>query len=347
MPLEHVSSGPRGDDSRGTASAELALTDTMTRSKKKPFDRDAWAAERDEKLAQARNALTDGIRALVTGDDWAQMLNGLAILGPTSISRLSFRNMLLVLQQRPTARYAATFKGWQELGRHVRKGEKGLMILQPCFSRSTEEQDEKQEDGEDSRRFRGFRPLYLFGLDQTDGPDLPTVTPSDVTGPEAFPASVEQLRAVALALPGAPVADITLRARRADLGDPAGARGWYNRSTREIVVITEERERPAIFRTLVHEVAHSLLHGADDHHSRPEQEVEAESVAYVVCHALGLDSSGYSFPYVASWAGGEDAVKAVEASGARISRAARTLLDALCPSPAASDADELPGVLAA
>jgi antirestriction protein ArdC len=96
------------------------------------------------------------------------------------------------------------------------------------------------------------------------------------------------------------------------------------------VVITGETSRAQIFKTLVHEIAHAILHGNADHHARSEMEVEAESTAFVVCQVLGLETGTYSFPYVASWAGEERAETMVLQSGQRIVRATNRILDALC-----------------
>jgi hypothetical protein len=84
-----------------------------------------------------------------------------------------------------------------------------------------------------------------------------------------------------------------------------------------------------MLKTLVHETAHAILHGSGDHHDTPTKEVEAESVAFIVSHVLGLDTSAYSFPYVAHWADGTDATDLVRQSGERIHSAARRILDAL------------------
>lgn len=156
-------------------------------------------------------------------------------------------------------------------------------------------------------------------------PESPEVG-SDVATPEGFGLSLDRLRECALAIEGSPVSGIVLRDR--EPGDRPGAGGWYQRSTRQIVVIRHE-SRAHEFHVLVHEVAHALLHGDGDHHSSPEREVEAESVSYVVCKVLGLDCSSYAFPYVAGWASGEKAHEAVLRSGERITKAARTVLDAL------------------
>ncbi|WP_342382178.1 ArdC-like ssDNA-binding domain-containing protein (plasmid) [Myxococcus stipitatus] len=309
----------------------------------KTFDREAWAAERESKLDAARAALTEGIKALVTGEDWANLLRQLAHFGPLSISRYSFSNQVLLLRQNPGCSYAATFQGWKELGRSVKRGEKALLIRQPSFARrSSSAEEETSDDTGDAPRITGFRALAVFALSQTDGLELAIPPAPDVSGDEAFPQAVETLRSIALALPGAPVAAITIR----ETLPGESANGWYMPSSREIVVLTgspsSPRARPAIFRTLVHELAHALLHGAGDHHARAECEVEAESTAFLVCHALNLDTGSYSFPYVAGWAShADDPVKAVERTGDRITKAARTILAALMPADTAEQLADL------
>lgn len=178
-------------------------------------------------------------------------------------------------------------------------------------------------------RLVGFRPIPVFAISQTDGEPLPRVTIPPLDAPEAFERSVETLRDVALSLPNEVVRSIALRERGAD--DHPSAKGWCNSFSREIVIVTGESSRAEQFAVLCHELAHALLHPPEDHHSRPEREVEAESVAFICCHALGLDTSAIAFPYVASWAGQDDATRMVAESGQRILGAATVLLDALVP----------------
>ena len=154
----------------------------------------------------------------------------------------------------------------------------------------------------------------------------------DLQTPDGFAWGVEQLKQVALGLPE--VAGIELRPRL--IGDPSKARGWYVPSSRQIVIVTGEQSDASNFRTLAHEVSHALLHPKGDHHSTPEREVEAESPAFVVCHALGLDCSESSFPYVAEWAHGTEAAKQLANTGQRILTAATRLLEVLAPEAAAS-----------
>jgi hypothetical protein len=174
-----------------------------------------------------------------------------------------------------------------------------------------------------------FVPLPVFALEQTDGDPLPSVELPPVDSPEVFARSAETLRDLASERLGSVVARIEIRPRRR--GDPDQAHGWYVRGTKEIVVIDGERSRAHVFKMLVHELAHAILHGDGDHHDKPTKEVEAESTAYVVCHALGLDTSAFSLPYVTAWAGGGDATATILASGARITGAVNGILDALLP----------------
>jgi hypothetical protein len=119
------------------------------------------------------------------------------------------------------------------------------------------------------------------------------------------------------------------------MGDPGKARGWYFPASKQIVVVTGEQSDAMAFRTLVHETAHALLHPKGDHHSTPEREVEAESTAFVVCHALGFDTSDCSFPYVAEWAHGTETAKQLATTGQRVLGAATRLLEVLAPEAAA------------
>lgn len=303
----------------------------------KKFDKQAWQEEQSQKLEAAQAALEEGLRGLVTSDDWKLMLERIACLGPFSISRYSFSNILLLMMQRPGVGHVGTFRAWKSVGRSVRKGEKALMILAPRLKPVTKEAKEAVEgpgwDAHERATRRssviGFRALSVFAVEQTDGPELPPTTLPSLDAPEAFENSLEVLRRVAMEIPGQPVSGITLRPRRGM--DFPGAAGWYEPRTKRIVVITEESSRAEQFSTLCHEIAHAILHGAEDHHSSAEREVEAESVAFVVCHALGLQTGGQSFPYVATWAKGDDAISMVAKSGERILKASRVILDALAP----------------
>jgi antirestriction protein ArdC len=297
----------------------------------KAFDKDSWLAQREQRLQDARAALEEGLKALQSSDDWRRMLEGMAQVGAFSVGRYSFQNQLIVWQQRPGTRLAATFQAWQQHGRFVRKGEKGMSILAPLVKKIA---DDGADGDTKEARLIGFRLVTVFGVDQTDGDAIPEVQLPDITADEAFEGSVETLKEIAVNIDGNPVSGIELRSRQD--GDPGSALGWYNSKTKHIVVLTEGQSRAQQFSTLCHEVAHALLHPAGHPHGAPEREVEAESTAFVICHALGLDTSKASFPYVAAWASrdrDEDPLKIIAASGQRIATAAMLILNALCGDP--------------
>ncbi|HXA69637.1 MAG TPA: hypothetical protein VNW24_04250, partial [Stellaceae bacterium] len=305
----------------------------------KQFDKQEWLEKKAVKLEDAREALDAGLKALQTSDDWKHLLEAMAVRGKLAISRLSFSNQLLVMVQRPGTRAAATFMTWKRHGRSVKKGEKGLVILAPLIAARDDADSQEPTgdspavssrlttvDGGPKGRLIGFRPLYVFALEQTEGEALPEPKLPDVVAPEAFDGSVEKLRAVALSLPGQPVTGVELRPRLNT--DPPTALGWYAPKARHIVIVDDGGDagepRARLFATLCHELAHALLHPLGDPHGTPEREVEAESTAFVVCHALGLDTGAASFPYVGTWASrdGEDPLALVAQSGQRIATAA-------------------------
>ncbi len=282
------------------------------------------------KVERAQQQLQSQLQALQTSDDWRRTLERMAILGPTSINRFSFRNIMLLIAQKPEVRHAATFNAWREKGRNVKRGEKGLAVLRPRIIKR-EPQPGALAGADEESRLAGFSCLTVFDINQTEGEALPEqVQPMAIETPEGFELTATKLRAVVSALPG--ISGITLRTREA--ADPHGADGWFDLRTHQIVVVTGERSEAQLLKTLFHEVAHALLHGDGEHHAVPTAEVEAESTAFIVAHALGLDTGSYSIPYVATWAlAGEqkEPSKIVAAVGERIRKASATLLNALFP----------------
>lgn len=272
---------------------------------------------RDEKITAAIKAIDAGVAAFTSSEDWTQWLKM-----QSRFHRYSFNNAMMIMLQCPRASQVAGFEAWKKMGRCVRKGEKGIPIFAPAGLGKATRKNERTGDDEVVRSWLRFKIVYVFDVSQTDGDELPTITRPVPELP--FASNIEALTKVALSLPDT-VSTIEIRSR--ELGESSTAGGWYSPATKAIVVIDEGTEA-AKFRVLVHEVAHAILHGANDHHGRPEREVEAESVAFVVCDSLGLDTSCKSFGYVASWAqdAGKDAIKS---SADRVARAAKTILDAL------------------
>jgi hypothetical protein len=191
----------------------------------------------------------------------------------------------------------AGYRRWQTLGRQVRKGQQGIAILAPCVQRSRPVDDQEEvERPEVVRILRGFRVAHVWDVSQTDGDPLPDVTPVLLAG-EAPVGLWDSL--------AAQVAEVGYKLLRGECGTANGRTDYLTRT----VTVRDDVDDAQAAKTLVHELAHVWLHDPEDGiHHRGIAEVEAESVAYIVCHAAGLVSDDYSLPYVAGWAGGDPAM---------------------------------------
>lgn len=266
--------------------------------------------------------LTAGIAELTTSEAWERWLRF-----QSRFHHYSAQNVLLIQMQRPDATRVAGFHAWLKLGRHVRKGEKGIAILAPVTRRT---RDEDEQGGEDVVRKAvvGFRATYVWDVAQTDGDALEEPPVHRLTGADPM-GLFEKLSLVAREI-GYTVEDEYLS---------GGVNGDCSVDERRIRI--EVRNDPAQqVKTLAHELAHALLHDAEHRTlARPLKELEAESAAFVICSALGVRTDDYSFGYVATWAGGGDqAVAGIKASAGRIQQAAHRVLSRLEePEKAAAD----------
>lgn len=231
--------------------------------------------------ADLMKQLENGFTELVVGDNFANYLKTMA-----KFHRYSFSNVMLILMQCPDASHVAGYKKWQELGRNVRKGEKSIRILAPCPHKKKVE----NEDGEETEiHWTTYRPVSVFDISQTDGKELPEICKrltGDVADYEALFEGLKKVAQVAVSFE-----DIS-----------GGANGYFSKD--KGIVLNEGMEQTQTVKTFVHEIAHSILH-VDSDKSREQKEVEAESVAYVVCQALGIDSTDYTFGYLAGWSNGD------------------------------------------
>jgi len=207
-------------------------------------EREERQAERNAKLQRARSLLEEGLAKLQTSDDWRAMLERTAKSLRTKLGagRFSFRNQLLLWMQLGTDDIGpvATFETWKRVGRHVKKGEKALFILQPRPIRPRDKATGKTVRADDDASgdvILTFRPLALFTLQATEGSPLeePPKLTGDITAAEPFERAIETLREVILALDGEPVSSVDIRPR--EVGDQPKAFGWYMRTTKAIVVI--------------------------------------------------------------------------------------------------------------
>jgi hypothetical protein len=254
--------------------------------------------------------LQRGVADLAKTDHWQAWLSAQA-----RFHKYSFNNVLLIESQRPDASYVAGFRTWLTLNRCVCKGEKAIWILAPRTRKEALDDDPNRS----ATVVTGFHAVPVFDLAQTDGEPLPApALPALLEGDG--PAGVyDGLVQVADGL-GFRVKDTTYAETEKNGETDFG---------RHVIGVRRERDQVQRIKTLAHELGHAVLH-ASCAAPRELKELEAESVAYVVCQAQGVETDGYSFGYVVGWAGGgAEAVAGIKQSASRIQKAAAQIIDRL------------------
>lgn len=253
--------------------------------------------------------LSAGIAELTTSEKWTQYLNV-----QSKFYRYSPNNVMLILAQKPDATRVAGYRAWQALDHQVRAKELALRIFAPM-----KYQKDDGPEGEKTSEIRGFKLVPVFDVSQTEGPDLPDVV-SKLSGvaPEGVFTTLTEF-----------AESIGFRVERPESLE-SGANGETIHAQGRIRVASGNSEAQQT-KTLAHEIGHALLHDPEvattKYSARGLKELEAESTAYVICSALGMETGEYSFGYVAGWAGGApEALQGIKASTGRIQRAAAAVL---------------------
>ena len=267
------------------------------------------ADKRADQLKEITERLEQGVKDIFTSEMYTKYL-----LTMSKFHNYSYNNTLLIAMQRPDATLVAGYNAWKnKFNRYVKKGEKGIQIIAPAPVKEREEREKIDKDtgltvlnesGEPEievveRVIPRFRVTTVFDYAQTDGEPLPTLEVNELT------ARVKDYTLLKEAIEQ--VSPVPIR-----FGEIEGnAKGYYSHVDKEICVRADMGESQTI-KTMIHEVAHAMLHDSDQMKQRGEEkdqltkETEAESIAFTVCSALGIDTSDYSFPYVASWASGKE-----------------------------------------
>jgi antirestriction protein ArdC len=225
--------------------------------------------------------------------------------------RYSLHNVLLIALQKPNATYVAGFHTWNELGRFVKKGEKGIMILAPIVRRKAEN---SEDDEKESSRIAGFRAAYVFDVSQTDGQELPQI--GVVRGdPREYSDGLRKFAAAQ-----------NIAIEYSEGIAPARGTSYGGR-----IALLPGQSPAEEFSTLVHELAHELLHRGDrrEQTSRKIRETEAEATAFAVCHAIGLETGSAASDYIQVWNGDKETLTN---SLTHIQKAASQMLEALTDS---------------
>ena len=292
------------------------------------------AYETDERVAELTDRLESGIKDLYASDSYAQYISAMA-----KFHHYSFGNALLILFQCPSASQVAGYNTWKQLGRQVKRGERSIQILAPCGFKAYLEYEKtdpvtgKTIVGPDGNPLtekkyiqpNRFRIAHVFDVGQTEGKELPRLGVSELTGDVAdFPGIYDRLTALS-----------PLPVVQEDF--PSAGKGYTSFAENRVVVRPGMSEVQTI-KTLVHEIAHAKLHKPKDtldpteQRKRRQKEVEAESIAYVVCQYFGIDTSDYSFGYVAGWSRGTELAE-LKSSLDVIHTTAGQIIEAIAPSP--------------
>lgn len=281
-----------------------------------------------QRVQELTDKLEQGLQDLFNSDSYRNYLSTMS-----KFHNYSFNNTLLIAMQKPDATLVAGYKVWQKnFERHVNKGEKAIRILAPAPYKIKEERDKidpvtqellLDKDGNPQKEeveitIPAFRAVSVFDVAQTDGKPIPELAAkellSDVEGYQDMIRAVEAISPVPI-----------------ELEEIAGdSKGYYDREAKRIAV-QENMSESQTLKTMIHEVAHSKLHSKEveqDEQMRKDRntkEVEAESVAYTVCQHFGIDTSDYSFGYIAGWSSGRD-TKELRSSMDTIRRTASELI---------------------
>jgi antirestriction protein ArdC len=271
---------------------------------------EAQKVSRTDRLKAAHDRLQAAVAEIVSGDDWKRLLKVVA-----KFHKYSFNNHLMIFMQRPDATVVAGFNKWKSLGRFVKKGEKGIAIFAPCKYKTTIE--DQNGDELSLQQIRGFRIVHVFDISQTEGEELPDL---DAVHPKLLDADAPDGIWDALVAQADGAGFEVIRNQR------GSENGYCDFSSKQIAVRPDVAPAQAI-KTLIHELGHALLHSEELPRSKEVAEVEVESVAYIVCDALGLDSGDYSFAYVARWAEGD--CELLKSTAQRVTECAAGVLEGL------------------
>lgn len=262
---------------------------------------------KDAKTALAE--IETGISNLATSDGWQDYLKAAA-----KFHNYSLNNLILIMLQYPEASQVAGYKTWQALDRQVRKGETGIRILAPMVGKVKD----KEGNPTDEKKVFGFKTVSVFDIAQTDGAEI--VNPVSLLEGEApeglFGRLVEFAESIGFTTE--------------TVDELGGANGSTNFENNTISILGSNSAVQQI-KTMAHEIGHAILHAdRTSPITRDQKELEAESVAFVVCRALGIETDDYTFGYVLSWKGGDaEAIKGLRDSASRITKAADRVLAAL------------------
>lgn len=325
------------DLTKGMVTEAIAPYEEITDTKEKDNVRDIPTVQtatiplpvQGKDMDSIMQSLESGVEELFTSNRYQEFLKTMA-----KFHNYSFNNTMLIAMQRPDATLVTSYKNWQSMGRQVMKGEKGITIIAPAPYKKMKEKevlDENQRpimgtDGKPKTEkvevtVPHFKAVTVFDIAQTSGEPIQTLAP------ELLTAAVQDFDSFMQAIQK--ISPVPIRFDEID----GNANGYYHNADKEIVIKKGLSESQTL-KTAIHETAHAKLHDKEIMESlgvekdRLTKEVEAESVAYCVCSSFGLDTSDYSFPYIAGWSSSRE-MKEMKASMDVIRKTAGEMIDQL------------------
>ena len=325
------------DLTKGMVTEAIAPYEEVTDTKEKDNVRDIPTVQtatiplpvQGKDMDSIMQSLESGVEELFTSNRYQEFLKTMA-----KFHNYSFNNTMLIAMQRPDATLVTSYKNWQSMGRQVMKGEKGITIIAPAPYKKMKEKevlDENQRPimGSDGKpkteqvevTVPHFKAVTVFDIAQTSGEPIQTLAP------ELLTAAVQDFDSFMQAIQK--ISPVPIRFDEID----GNANGYYHNADKEIVIKKGLSESQTL-KTAIHETVHAKLHDREIMESlgvekdRLTKEVEAESVAYCVCSSFGLDTSDYSFPYIAGWSSSRE-MKEMKASMDVIRKTAGEMIDQL------------------
>ena len=287
-----------------------------------------------DRLKEITDRLEQGILEVFESERYKEYLRVMS-----KFHHYSFNNTMLIALQKPDASLIAGFSAWKNShGRTVKKGEKGIRIIAPAPFKVKQEMekldpktnmpligaDGKAVTEEKEITIPAYKVVSVFDVSQTEGKEIPSIGVDELTG------DVSQYEDFFTALKKASPVPIALEHIE------GSAHGYYHLAEKRIAIDDNMSELQTL-KTAIHEIAHAKLHDIDlnapkeekeNHPNQRTREVEAESVAYTVCQHYGLDTSDYSFGYVAGWSSGKE-LSELKGSLETIRLAASELIDSI------------------
>lgn len=325
------------DLTKGMVTEAIAPYEEVTDTKEKDNVRDIPTVQtatiplpvQGKDMDSIMQSLESGVEELFTSNRYQEFLKTMA-----KFHNYSFNNTMLIAMQRPDATLVTSYKNWQSMGRQVMKGEKGITIIAPAPYKKMKEKevlDENQRpimgtDGKPKTEqvevtVPHFKAVTVFDIAQTSGEPIQTLAP------ELLTAAVQDFDSFMQAIQK--ISPVPIRFDEID----GNANGYYHNADKEIVIKKGLSESQTL-KTAIHETVHAKLHDKEIMENlgvekdRLTKEVEAESVAYCVCSSFGLDTSDYSFPYIAGWSSSRE-MKEMKASMDVIRKTAGEMIDQL------------------